>query len=63
VDFLEEGTVDVRVYFCGEDGYVPEHLLYGPQVGTAFKQVRGKGVPERVGVDLFCDAGLPAPLR
>ena len=36
---------------------MPEHLLDGPEVGSAFEQVGGKGVAECVGADVFGDSG------
>ena len=46
----------MRVDFCRAHAGVSEHLLYGKQVGTAFKQVGGKAMPKRVWADDFVDA-------
>src|SRR6266516_146620 len=32
---------------------MPEHLLYGTQVGPAFEEMRGEGMPEQVRMDSF----------
>ena len=41
-------AVNVRVDLRRRDVDVAEHLLDRTQVGTAFEQVRGEGVPQRV---------------
>ena len=51
-------AVDVRVYLRGCNGFMPQHALYGPQIGSALKQVRGKRVAEGVRTDIFGNAGL-----
>ena len=38
VDFLDEGAVDVGVDPGGDDRAVAEHLLHGPEVGTALTE-------------------------
>jgi len=35
-----------------------EHFLHGAEVGTSFKQVCSKGMPECVGMEFFLDARL-----
>ena len=42
-------AVNMSIYFGGGDALVTEHCLYHTQVGTALKQMGGKGVTERVG--------------
>lgn len=41
-------AVEVRIDLGGEDAFMPEHLLYLPDAGAPFEQVRGKRVPERM---------------
>ena len=50
-------AVEVRIDFGGEDAFVSEHLLYLPDTGAPFEQVRGERVPERMRADVFVDAG------
>ena len=54
----EEFSVDVGVDFGGSDGFVAEHFLDGPEVGTAFDEVGGEGVAEGMRGDGFFDAGF-----
>ena len=42
----EEFAVDVGVDFGGGDGFVAKHFLDGAEVGTAFDEMGGEGVPE-----------------
>ena len=53
---LDVVVVEVGVYFGGSDAFVAEHFLYGAEVGTAFHEVGGEGVPESVGTDGLGDA-------
>src|SRR5690606_12150825 len=39
--------------FGSGNAFVSQHLLYSTQVGTAFDQVAGKRMAERVGTDFF----------
>lgn len=48
-------AVEVRIDLGGEDAFMPEHLLYLPDAGAPFEQVRGKRVPERMRADVFVD--------
>ena len=49
--------VDVGVQLRCQDGFVPEHLLHNPQIGTILNKVRGKRMPERMGdISLFTPA-------
>ena len=41
-------SVDVGVQLRCQDGFVPEHLLHNPQIGTILNEVRGKRMPERM---------------
>ena len=36
--------VEVGVNLGGGNAFMPEHFLYGPEVGAAFYQVCGKGM-------------------
>ena len=45
----QEVLVEVEVDFGSGNAFVPQHLLYGTQVGTILEQVRGKGVSQGVG--------------
>ena len=58
-DFLPEMPfVKVHIYLRSADVLVSKHRLYGAQVGTALKQVRGKAMPEGVRADVLPDACL-----
>ena len=46
-------TVDVHIHLGGGYRLVPEHLLYGTQVGSALKQMRGKAVAQGVRTHRF----------
>ncbi len=56
--FPEKFAVEMGIYFGGENGFMSEHFLDGPKIGTAFHQVGGKGMPEGMGTDVFFDAGF-----
>ena len=45
--------VDMGIDLSGHDRLMPEHFLYGPQVGTGFDHVCRKRVPEGMRTDLF----------
>jgi hypothetical protein len=51
VDLAATAVRHVRVALCRPEVGVAEHLLYRPQVGTAFEQVRREGVAEKMGMD------------
>ena len=53
------GFVHVGIDLRGLNAFVPEHLLDDPQISSAFQQMRGKGMPERVRTDGLGDAGQP----
>ena len=55
--FAEEALIQVGIDFRRRDALVPQHHLYGSQVGAALQQVGGKGVAEGVWTDLLGDAG------
>ena len=44
--FAQMGCVQLQVHFCCPKIFVPQHVLYGAQVGTALQQVGGKTVAE-----------------
>jgi len=54
----QEFAVDVGVDFGGGDGFVAEHFLDGPEVGTAFDEMGGERVAEGMRGDGFFDAGF-----
>src|SRR4029077_15614778 len=63
VHLLQPSPRDVRVDLRRRDVGVPEHHLYGAQIGTVFQQMRGEGVPEHVRRDAAGEAGLASVLR
>ena len=54
--FTEVGLIHVGVDFGRLDAFVPQHLLYHPQIGTTLQKVRGKRMPEGVRADGAIDA-------
>ena len=48
----------MRINFGGRDALVSQQLLHDSQIRAAFHQVSGEAVPQRVGADVFLDAGL-----
>ena len=42
----QEAPVEMGVELGGGYAFVAQHALYGTQVGTAFKQMGGKGVAQ-----------------
>ena len=52
----QECVVEMYIYLGGSDAFVSQHLLYGPQVGSAFEQVGGEAVAQSVGADVFLNA-------
>ena len=58
-DFLAQRVrVYVGVYLGCTYAFVPQHALYGAQVGSAFKQGCGKAVAQRVRTYGLLYAGL-----
>lgn len=51
-------AVDMRINFRGCNGLMTQHTLDGTEVGATFEQVRGEGMTEGMGTDIFGDAGL-----
>lgn len=49
-------AVNMRIYLRSCNGFMPQHALDCPQVGSTFQQVRGKRVAKGVGTDVFGDA-------
>ena len=45
------------VKFGSGDGFMPQQLLYCPQISTVFEQVRGKRVTECVRTYIFMNSG------
>ena len=54
--------VQMRVDFRSRDTFMSEHLLHGAEVGAAFDEVRGEGVPECVRTHCLIDARRCYPL-
>ncbi len=52
----QECVVEMYIYLGGSDAFVSQHLLYSPQVGSAFEQVGGEAVAQSVGADVFLNA-------
>lgn len=55
---LEVFAGNVRIYLCGGNVNMPEHHLDGSEIGTAFQEVAGKGMPQRMGGDVFGNTGF-----
>ena len=62
VDLGEALLVHVRVDLGGGDVGVAEEFLDHTEVGPILEQVGGKGVPEKVWVNLEVEAGARCPL-
>ena len=45
------------VKFGSGDGFMPQQLLYCPQISTVFEQMCGKRMPESVRTDIFMNTG------
>jgi hypothetical protein len=56
--FAEVFPVEVGIHFGGGNAGMAKHFLHGPQVGAAFHQVGGKGMPESMRRNIFGDASL-----
>lgn len=50
--------IEMGVDLGGDDRGMAKHLLYGAQIGSAFHEMRGEGVPQTVRGDGLGDAGL-----
>ena len=48
----------MRIDFCRAHAGMAEHLLDGEQIGTAFKQMRGKTMSKSMRADALGDAVL-----
>lgn len=46
--FAKTRTVEMHVYLSGGQRFMPEHFLYCPEVGAAFKKMRGERMPQSV---------------
>ena len=58
VDFLEPFVGDVGIDLRGGDGGVAEHRLNRPDIGAVDEEIGRETVAERVGMDIFADAGF-----
>ena len=56
-------AVNMCVDLRGGYGFMPQHLLNGPEVSASLNQVSGKGVAEGMRTDGFCypDGGSTIP--
>lgn len=50
--------IQMGIYFGGQYGFVPQHLLHMPDIGPSLQKVGGETVAENVGADRFDNAGL-----
>src|SRR5687767_14729533 len=50
-------SVHVGIDLCRRDVSMSQHLLDRAQIGAAFQQVRGEGMPQRVWINTFADPG------
>ena len=50
--------VEVRIDLGCGDAFVPQHFLYGPQVGPAFHQVCGKGMAQGMRGEILVNASF-----
>ena len=55
--FAQCTYVYMGVYLCRPDALVPQHLLNGTQIGTAFQQFGSKRMAQSVRTDGFTNAG------
>ena len=46
-------TVHMHVHLGSGNALMPQHLLYGPKVGTIFQKMGSKGMPKGMGADIF----------
>jgi hypothetical protein len=54
--------VQVGIDLCSGNTFMAQHFLYGAQVGTAFNQMGGKRMPERMRADSFPQSRLIRPV-
>ena len=56
-DLIPQGfCINMGINFGRADIFMTEHRLYGPQIGSALQQGRGKRMAQRVGRDLLANA-------
>ena len=56
--FSQMCPVYMHIDFCGGDVLMPQHHLYGTQVGSSFQQMCGKTMSESVWANFFSYACL-----
>ena len=56
--FPKEFAVEMGIDLGSRDAFMAEHFLDGAEVGAAFYEVSGKGMPEGMRGNIFGDAGL-----
>ena len=54
--FAKKQCVDVGIYFRRRYLLVPQHILNGTQIGSAFQEMRRERMSEGVGADVLVDA-------
>ena len=58
MDRFKALLIDVGVNLGGGDSGVAKEFLDDTEIGTVFKEVGGKGVPQQVRVDVLFNPGL-----
>ena len=56
IDLGQVLKIQVRVDLCRADIRMPQQLLNGTKIGRGFKHMRGKGMPEHVGMQRYIQA-------
>ena len=59
---FEPLLIDMRVNLRRRNIRVAEHFLDNAQVGAVAKEMRRKTVPEKMGIDIFFESGVPRML-
>ncbi len=59
MDSLEALLIDMRVNLCGRNIRMTEHFLNNAQVGAIPQEVRRKTVPEKMGINVLLQPGVP----
>ena len=62
VDALQSALLNMGIQLGGGNVGVAKHELYRPEIRAVFKQVRGKGMAQYMGTDLFVNGGLAGNL-
>jgi hypothetical protein len=59
---FEPLLIDMRVNLRRRNIRVAEHFLDNAQVGAVAKEMRRETVPEKMGIDIFLESGVPRML-